>query len=279
MVERVQRRRGEDAGLTHPSAQPAPYRQRPLPLLTRERETRPHGTSESLGEAHHHRRRSPGEPRGRHAERDGGVPQPGAVQMHALTRRGRGRDDPVHHRGRHHLPARGVVGVFRRDRARSGDVGRRRTERRLQALTREQPVRRRDRPDLYAPVGGHARLLVVHQVGVGLEQQLGPGAGEQRDAGLVRLGTGGEEQRVARAEELRDALLEPARGRVTIEDIVADFGLGHRAAHPRRRPRDRVAPQIDRRRGHPSCTRCNRRKRTRSYISATSPPSRNRYAV
>src|SRR5690606_30663977 len=33
--------------------------------------------------------------------------------------------------------------------------------------------------------------------------------------------------------------------RVLAVDVVADLGLGHRAAHRRRGPRDRVAPEVD----------------------------------
>ena len=59
--------------------------------------------------------------------------------------------------------------------------------------------------------------------------------------------------------------------------VVADVGLRHRAPHPRRRLGDGVGAQVDRsgREGHPRRTRCRRRMRIRSYVSATSPPSKN----
>ena len=117
----------------------------------------------------------------------------------------------------------------------------------------------------------------MHQVRVRLEHELRPGAREQGDPGLVRLGPRREEQRVVLAEQLGDALLEATGGGVAVQDVVAHLGLGHGTAHRGRRPRHSVAAQVNRPgRGHPSCTRCERCMRIRSYVSATSPPKRNR---
>ena len=102
----------------------------------------------------------------------------------------------------------------------------------------------------------------MHQVRVGLEDELRAGPRLQRDAGLVRLGSRRKEQRVLLAEELRHAPLEQARGRVPIEHVVAHHGLGDGAAHGGGRLGDRVRAQVDDR--HPSWTRWLRRMRTRS---------------
>ena len=47
------------------------------------------------------------------------------------------------------------------------------------------------------------------------------------------------------AEQLGGAFLEGVDRRVVAEDVVADLGLGHRAAHRRRGLRDGVAAQVD----------------------------------
>ena len=63
------------------------------------------------------------------------------------------------------------------------------------------------------------RLLAAREVGqLGDEVAHRPGGDEQ--AGLL-------------AEQLGGALLEGDDGRVVAEDVVADLGLGHRAAHRR----------------------------------------------
>ena len=55
-----------------------------------------------------------------------------------------------------------------------------------------------------------------------------------------------DEQAGLLAEQLGGALLERDDGRVVAEDVVADLGLGHRAAHGGRRAGDGVAAQVDR---------------------------------
>ena len=113
---------------------------------------------------------------------------------------------------------------------------------------------------------------------VGFEQQLGAVLGDERDAGLIGLSARRKEQCVFGAEELRDPLLEPACRGIAVEDVVADFRVRHRAPHAGRRLGDGVGAQIDGC-GHPRRTRCKRRMRIRSYVSATSPPSRKMNAV
>ena len=56
---------------------------------------------------------------------------------------------------------------------------------------------------------------------------------------------GGHEQAGLLAEQLGGAGLEGLDGRVVLEDVVADLGLGHRAAHRGRRVGDGVAAQVD----------------------------------
>ena len=55
----------------------------------------------------------------------------------------------------------------------------------------------------------------------------------------------GDEQAGFLAEQLGGALLERDDRRVVAEDVVAELGLGHRAAHRRRGVGDGVAAQVD----------------------------------
>ena len=116
---------------------------------------------------------------------------------------------------------------------------------------------------------------------IGLEEHLGAMLRHQPDAGLIGLSARREKERVLGADQLGDALLEPAGRGVAVEYVVADFRLGHRAPHAGGRLGDGVGAEIDRRGGrtHPRRTRCRRRMRIRSYVSATSPPSRKTNAV
>src|ERR1043165_1772667 len=120
----------------------------------------------------------------------------------------------------------------------------------------------------------------MDEMRVRFDEQLGAGLGHEPDAGLIRLAARRKEQRVLGAQELRDARFEPARGMTAVEHIVPDFRLPHGAARAGRRLGDGVVAEIDRRSGrHPRRTRCWRRIRIKSYVSATSPPRRNTYAV
>jgi hypothetical protein len=55
-----------------------------------------------------------------------------------------------------------------------------------------------------------------------------------------------EPERGFLAQQAGDALLEAVDRRVVAELVVADLGLGHRGAHPGRRPGDGVGTEIDR---------------------------------
>src|SRR6185295_2275424 len=83
-----------------------------------------------------------------------------------------------------------------------------------------------------------------------LEDDLLPGAGVDADGDLVALRPRGNEDRGLHPEALGDACLEPAHGWVLAVDVVAHLGLGHRAAHARRRAGDGVGAEVDRGVGH-----------------------------
>jgi hypothetical protein len=56
---------------------------------------------------------------------------------------------------------------------------------------------------------------------------------------------GGHEQAGLLAQQLGGTCLERLDRRVVLEDVVADLGVGHRAAHRGRRVGDGVAAQVD----------------------------------
>ena len=181
--------------------------------------------------------------------------------------------DTVKRRHTEHTTAGGIVGILDRQGADARYVRRRGAYGTAHQVRGEQPVRRRDGSDLRTGQHGDSGELIVHQVRVRFEYDFCPLLCEQPDSCLVGLSPRRKEQRVLGTEELGDALLEPARRRVAIQHVVADFRVRHRAPHSGGRLGDRIRPQID---GvHPSRTRCRRRIRIRSYVSATSPPSRN----
>src|SRR5262249_8811619 len=75
--------------------------------------------------------------------------------------------------------------------------------------------------------------------------QLVAGLCVDADADLVRHGARGNIKRRFLAQQRRDTFLKPVDGRVFVEDVVANLrGLDGRT-HSGRRPRDRVAAQVD----------------------------------
>jgi hypothetical protein len=62
-------------------------------------------------------------------------------------------------------------------------------------------------------------------------------AHQRREIGLR---SARKQQRGLEAEERRGPLLQAIDGRVVAEDVVADLGLGHGAAHALRRTRNGV---------------------------------------
>src|SRR2546430_8413854 len=62
---------------------------------------------------------------------------------------------------------------------------------------------------------------------------------------LVRLRARRKEQRVFGTEQLGDALLQPARRGIAVQDVIADLGFGHGAAHAGRRLGDRKSTRLN----------------------------------
>src|SRR5690606_33093918 len=97
---------------------------------------------------------------------------------------------------------------------------------------------------------GHGTRLVLVDVRAVRHDDLltAPQVHGQRD--LVAHRARGHEQRSLEAGHLGDRGFQPVDGGVLPVDVVAHLGLGHRTAHLRRGPGDRVAAEVHRPRGH-----------------------------
>ena len=131
-------------------------------------------------------------------------------------------------------------------------------QRRLREMVRDAFDRGADtvgqipqRVHLHTAVDGRGRgFVAVHVRAVGA-QHFGARRGEHADRELVRHRPRRHVQRRLLAEQRCRERLQAIDGGVLAVDVVADLGVGHRAAHLRRRLRDGVGAEIDR--AHGSC--------------------------
>jgi hypothetical protein len=86
----------------------------------------------------------------------------------------------------------------------------------------------------------HAARLVVHDVGVRLGDGLGTPFRGRKHGAQVGHGAGRHEDRVLVAEDGRAKPLELVHGRVSVVNVVAEFGVRHRLDHRRCRLGRRV---------------------------------------
>ncbi len=116
----------------------------------------------------------------------------------------------------------------------------------LEELEVERAVGRIEGARLQAREHRRAALLVLDDVGLGVQEDLvaGRGLGVQRD--LVAHGARRYVEPGLFAEELGGVVLQGDDGRVVAQHVVADRGFGHGAPHLGRRARDGVAAQVDR---------------------------------
>ena len=133
-------------------------------------------------------------------------------------------------------------------------------------------------PALAAPAPG----LVPHGVGLHADDHVVARAAVELQRELVGHRPGRDEQRRLLAQQRGDALLERDDRRVLAVLVVAHLGLGDRAAHRIRRPRDRVGPEIDHADGSSSSlpmvrrpwrSSCARRTSDSGYVSPSTTRS------
>ena len=128
-------------------------------------------------------------------------------------------------------PAGAVVRVLEREDGRARQVvdGVRRGSTRRPAPASSRPRGPLDRPRQQARQRRHARHLVVEDVALRLEDDLGAGARVDVQRELVAHGARRDEERSLVPEDLGGLLLEAVDGRILAVDVVADLGLGHGA--------------------------------------------------
>ena len=66
------------------------------------------------------------------------------------------------------------------------------------------------------------------------EDFLSPSLAQNPDRGLIRHRPAGEEERLLLAKQLRDPILQPSRGRISVKDVIPHFSLGDGAPHAHR---------------------------------------------
>ena len=209
MLERVEARRGEDAGLAHAAAQHLARAVHAPDHLVRAAHERADRRAEALGEAEGHRVEGLGPDRRGGSGRDHGVPQARAVEV---------QGEPVllgHLRHvlqlveREDAAAGAVVGVLDRD----DRVGAKWTSSGEIAARTSAPSKQPPRPSglhLHAPERGGRAGLVEQDVRVLAGEQHVAGLRERAQRGLVAHGAGGDEERRLLAELLGRAA--PAAG-------------------------------------------------------------------
>ena len=219
--------------------------------------SRPARRAPSRGRTSRCRRRATSS-RGRDAERDGGVPDARAVDVHARARRrARGRDTASISSARQRPPATPACGCSRSrssdDRRAGGALDRRRRVDVVGARAR----RRRRRAGAAARPRSPARRRVLVAVHVRARRGTAPrcpAGASTRSASWFAIVPDGTNSAASLPSSAGRERLEPVDGRVLAVHVVADLGVGHRAPHLRRRRRDRVGAEVDRR-DQPSCSR------------------------
>ncbi len=246
VVEPVDARGGDDAGLAHRAAEHVLEPPRLARAVARGRDERAEGTAEPLREAQRDRVGLASPLRRRQAGGHGGVHEPGAVEMDGEPVRPRLGDDGPVLVERPDATARAVVRVLDREHPRRRRVQIAGRVDRGANLLRGEPARGA-RKRLHHEPGMNRRppQLVQEDVGIVSADQLVTRLGEQAQRDLVSHRRAREVDGFLLAEQLRGPLLERRNRRILALLLVADDGLGHRFAHPRGRLRERVGAQID----------------------------------
>ncbi len=235
----------DDPGLAHPTADEAA----PVARLVDERpgpdEERPERTGETLRQVDHRAVDAGDELLGVEALGGRGVQHPRAVEVDGeAVLPGDGLDLALVDE-RHDRAAAAVVGVLDPDEPAPRVVDVRPPDRCPERLRPNvAPVRVDDRRR-HPRDGGEPAGLVVEDVRVAVEEHLvaRPAVDEERDE--VRHRARQEEQRRLRPEALGDHRLEARDRRVLAVRVVAELRGRHRRAHPGRRQRLGVAPEVD----------------------------------
>src|ERR1017187_915301 len=245
LFQRNQSRRCQHARLPHPATQRLAKQPRPRHRRRVAHQHRPHRRAQSLRQREHHRIEPAGQFLYSNSQRGRRIENSRSVQMHRQSQRVRSSADLPRRRHRHHRPSRRHVRVF--DTNQSGRRMKRDLlkNRAMHQFPGQDAALRRHRPQR-APgeCRGHSHLPVQH-VRARLAHHLLPVLRMQPDRHLVPHRPGRQQQRRLAPEHLRRPRLQAVHRRVFAVHVVAYFGLGHRLPHLRRRPRHRIASQIN----------------------------------
>ena len=268
ILERDQPGRGEDAHLAHAATDELARTPRAVDERGRADDHGADGRREPLREAEGDGVRGPGQNRGGQAERHGGVEEPGTVHVEGDAALVGDRRDRPHVLERERAAAGMGVRVLENDQARGRLVDVRRIPEGLGDLGR---VQRAVRPigqgtDRGPDDDGVSAGLVHHGVRGGAGDGLVTAGkmGQERDEVAHRAA--GDEQAGLLAEELRGACLQGVDRGIVAEDVVADLGGRHRAAHRVGRMGHRIGAKVDAGHGPASISRVSSEGRAGDFV-------------
>ena len=243
VIERMQSRRSQDAGLTQPAAADLAPSPRRIDQRRAAREHRSRRRPQALRQAHGHAVEMAGDLARGDVEGHRRVVQARAIQMQREA-------TPVAHRARRGQVVQGQgaahPGVFKAQEARAGEVRIDGLDRALEGgEVHRAVVGLRDR--LRLDRAQHRRAAAFVFVGMRLhaDQVLVAARAMRQQRDEIGLRAGRAPQRGFETEIFGHARLQGVHGRVFAIHIVADLRLRHRRAHGGGRAGDGVAAQID----------------------------------
>ena len=245
VVERVEPGGGEDAGLPHGAAEALLPLPRGLDEGGGTGQNGTHRAAEPLAEIHPDRIERGGEAGGVNARFHDGVEEPGAVHMEQQPVRLRRLAHRLDGLERPDRAAALVRGLLHHREPRARRIAVHGADRIGELLGRIDPGLAVESADHGAGERRRAAAFGGDDVGGAVADHLVAGAAMDQQRDLVAHGAGREEDGGLLAQQGRDARLKRVDRGVFAALLVADLGLGHGVAHGRRRPRHRVAPEID----------------------------------
>jgi hypothetical protein len=245
VIEGVEGRGGEDAGLAHGAAEHLAEAEDTGDggLVAGDGGTG--GGAQALGEAAGDGVEIPGVAGGVDAGGRGGVPDAGAVEVQLESKFAGAAGDPVDLLQGPDGAAAAVLGVFDDDELGMGEVVGVGADELVELVGVEEAAGAGGGADHDAGKGGGCAGLVVDDVAVDVADDLITGLGVGADGGLVGHGAGRDEAGGFFAHEFGDAVLEADDGGVITQDIIPDLGIGHGLAHGGGGAGDGVAAEVD----------------------------------
>ena len=208
--------------------------------------TEPTGADEPLGEADVERIAAPGELPDIHTEGDGGVEDPGAVEVQQKMMPFRERDDGGGIFGCQRGPVTAVMGVFQTDEAGPGEVDVLGADGGLDILQRECPIGLvGDRVGEDSSQGGHPARFVEKNVGAVAQDHLFAARTVGQHTGDISHRAAYDQKGRLLSQPLGGHRLEAVDRGVLAEDVIAQRGVMHGLPHGLGGKGYGIAAQID----------------------------------